>query len=52
MHKSKSGYGAHFVRGNGFVVARAQRGKAAKKTFMHWAEDNFRCPPCPLLAVH
>ena len=43
MHKRKVGYGANFVTGNGFVVARAQKAKARRKTFMHWADDTFRC---------
>ncbi|KAK9901349.1 hypothetical protein WJX75_007725 [Coccomyxa subellipsoidea] len=42
MHKRKVGYGANFVTGNGFVVARAQKAKARRKTFMHWADDTFR----------
>ncbi len=47
MHKAKGSFGAHFVSGNGFVVARAQKAKARRKTFMHWADDTFRCPPMP-----
>ncbi len=43
MHKSRGGYGAKFVTGNGFVLARAQKAKARRKTFMHWADDTFRC---------
>ncbi|CAL8470958.1 g10500 [Coccomyxa elongata] len=42
MHKAKGSFGAHFVSGNGFVVARAQKAKARRKTFMHWADDTFR----------
>lgn len=50
MRKSKGVYGAHFVRGNGFVVARAQKGRASSKSFLHWAEDNFRHDPFPSLS--
>lgn len=48
MHKRKGCYGAKFVTGNGFVVARAQKAKARRKTFMHWADDTFRCLLFPL----
>ena len=47
MHKSKGSFGAQYVSGSGFVVARAQKAKARRKTFMHWADDTFRCPPLP-----
>lgn len=46
MHK-KSGFGRQFVTGNGFVVVRAQKAKARRKTFMHWADDTFRYPSTP-----